>query len=108
MIKIANLKYQIYQILDVNCTLNLKKKYPSLVQDRDLRYKKSWKSILSDVMKSPKDFEDVTLEKLEKSHFMIKNSFFKIKKMSGMNDKDIEIEWHRICLESQFSDILLE
>lgn len=39
---------------------------------------------------------------------MLKESLVKVCQLSGMDDEKIEIEWQRIQLEGQFSDIHIE
>ncbi len=39
---------------------------------------------------------------------MLKKSLFTVGKMAGLNDDKIEIDWQRIQLETQFSDIYFD
>ena len=37
------------------------------------------------------------------SEQMLKNSLFAVGRMSGLSDREIELDWQRICLDAQFN-----
>jgi hypothetical protein len=51
---------------------------------------------------------DLSIADLERSEKMLKDSLFKIGKISGLSDRELEIDWQRIKLTAQFADIHIE
>ena len=54
------------------------------------------------------DEQDISLEDLEKSEQMLKNSLFKIGHMAGSTNEQLETDWQRIKFEAESKDIYLE
>jgi cell division protein FtsL len=52
--------------------------------------------------------EDLTLEDLEKSEQMLKDSLFNIGHMAGLSKDQLEDDWQRIKLEASSRDIHIE
>lgn len=102
------IKTQVYSLTCTHNTQQLKKQRPDLVKGKDLRYKLNWQTILKQLKPLKTEECDLSLEDLEASEKMLKDSLFKVSKSSGMDDEAIEIEWQRIQLEAQFSDIHIE
>ncbi len=103
-----SIKKQVYSLTSTQNTQQLKKQRPDLVKGKDLRYKLHWQTILEQVKQRRAENLDFSLNDLEASDKMLKESLFKVCQLSGMDDETIEIEWQRIQLEAQFSDIHIE
>jgi cell division protein FtsL len=54
------------------------------------------------------DEQDISLEDLEKSEQMLKDSLFKIGHMAGLSNDQLEADWQRIKLEASSRDIHIE
>ncbi|NJR69964.1 MAG: hypothetical protein HC771_15910 [Synechococcales cyanobacterium CRU_2_2] len=106
--KMQALKQEVFSLTDTQDTKQLRKERPELAQGRDLRYKKHWEEILAQVNALREAGLDLSLEDLEASEAMLKQSLVKVGRMSGLSDEQIETDWQRIQLESQFSDIHIE
>ena len=52
--------------------------------------------------------EDISLEDLDRSEEMLKASLFEVGRLAGLSEDQSEIDWQRIKLDAQFSDIHLE
>jgi hypothetical protein len=99
------------EIFSLTCTANtqqLRKQHPKLTQGRDLRYKKQWLEILEQIKQLRQAGQDLSLADLEASEQMLKQSLFKVGQMAGLPDLDLELDWQRIKLEAQFSDLHIE
>lgn len=105
--KMAEVKQEVYKLTGTETTKELKKEHPELTEGRDLRYKDHWLSILEQVRKL-KQTPDISLADLEKSEQMLKESLFKVGAMAGLSQDELEIDWQRIQLEAQVSDIHIE
>lgn len=101
-------KQKVFGLTFTNNTSQFKKKHPTLVQGRDLRYKEQWIKILEKLQTSSLEISDISLSDLEQSERMLKNSLLTVGRMSGLTDDQIEADWQRIKLEAQFGDIHIE
>ncbi len=54
------------------------------------------------------DEQDISLEDLEKSEQMLKDSLFKIGHMAGSTNEQLEADWQRIKFEAESKDINIE
>jgi hypothetical protein len=110
--KILEIKQQVYQLTDTTNTDQLKKKYPQLVKHKDLRYKQHWSLLLKELQTLHHNnldvYFDLSLDDLEKSETMLKESLFTVSRLAGLSDEEIEIDWQRIKLESQVTNLHLE
>ncbi|EAZ90482.1 hypothetical protein [Crocosphaera chwakensis] len=106
--KLNTIKKQVYFLTCTKNTQQLKKQRPDLIKGKDLRYKQHWQTILEQVKKLRLENFDFSLDDLNASEKMLKESLVKVCQLSGMDDEKIEIEWQRIQLEAQFSDIHIE
>lgn len=106
--KLQTIKQEIYHLTCTKNTKQLKKERSDLTSGKDLRYKKHWISILKQI-ESLRDLGlDLSLEDLNKSEQMLKESLFKVGTIAGLNKERIEFDWQRIQLEAQFGDIHIE
>ncbi|OYE00199.1 hypothetical protein [Nostoc sp. 'Peltigera membranacea cyanobiont' 232] len=99
------------EVLSLTCTTNtqqLKKERPDLTQGRDLRYKEQWVEIQRKVKRLQEQGQDMSLVDIEQSEQMLKNSLFEIGHITGLSNDQIEIDWQRIKLVSQFEDVHIE
>lgn len=103
--KLGEIKQKVFSLTGTENTKQLKKKRPELTDKRDLRYKAQWLEILEKLeIQSP----DLSLEDLEKSEQMLRESLSSVGHLAGLNDDQIEVDWQRIKLEAQFGDIHIE
>ena len=58
---------------------------------------------LAELFHQEKVEEDLTLEDLAASEQMLKDSLFTVGRMGGLSDREIELDWQRICLDAQFN-----
>ena len=107
MMKMAEVKQEVYKLTGTETTKELKKEHPELTEGKDLRYKDHWLSILEQV-RTLKQTPDISLAELEQSEQMLKESLFKVGAMAGLSQDELEIDWQRIQLEAQVSDIHIE
>ncbi len=49
--------------------------------------------------------KDMSLEDLERSEQMLKNSLFTVGRVAGLTDEQLEIEWERIKFEAEVADV---
>ena len=99
------------KVLSLTCTTNtqqLKKERPDLTQGRDLRYKEQWVEIQIKVKRLQEQGQDMSLEDIEQSEQILKNSLFEIGHIAGLSNDQIEIDWQRIKVASQFGDVHIE
>jgi hypothetical protein len=99
------------EVFSLSCTTNtnqLKKERPDLTTGRDLRYKEQWIEILDQIKLLQIQGLDISLRSLEESEQMLKESLFTVGRLSGLTDDQIEVDWQRIKLEAQLSDIHIE
>jgi hypothetical protein len=99
------------EIFGLTCTANtkqLRKQHPKLTQGRDLRYKKQWLEILEQIKQLRQAGQDLSLADLEASEQMLKQSLFEVGQIAGLPNSELELDWQRIKLEAQFSDIHIE
>lgn len=106
--KLKIIKQEVYHLTDTNSTKQLKKERSDLTLGKDLRYKAHWLEILEQIKSLREQNLDISLEDLEASEKMLKESLFTVGRMAGLKDKKIEIDWQRIQLETQFTDIHIE
>ena len=107
--KLKEIKAQVYQLSGTKTTRHLKKEYPELTQSKDLRYKKHWQGLLDYFTQADHSHEgDLSLKDLEESDKMLHDSLAKVGAMAGLSEETVEMDWQRIQLESQFSDIHIE
>ncbi len=106
--KMQVIKQEVYGLTCTTNTTQLKKEHPSLTDGRDLRYKEHWLEILSQLKTLQSQQSDLSLAELEQSEKMLKNSLFRVGRMAGLDDSELETDWQRIKLEAQFEDIHIE
>ncbi|WP_211517532.1 hypothetical protein [Geitlerinema sp. PCC 9228] len=105
--KISEIKQEVYRLTRTQNTKELKKKYPNLTQGRDLRYKAQWSQILT-LAKDLNLESDLSLEDLEQSEKMLKESLYKVGYMANLSSREIEKDWQRIQHSSKTRDIHIE
>jgi hypothetical protein len=49
--------------------------------------------------------KDISLEDIERSEQMLKNSLFTVGHATGLTDEQLENEWEKIKLESEAADV---
>ncbi|WP_414544911.1 hypothetical protein [Nostoc sp. CCY0012] len=106
--KMQDIKQEVFSL---TCTINtqqLRKERPELTSGRDLRYKEQWVEIRQKVKQLREQDQDMSLKDIEQSELMLKNSLFEIGQIAGLNNDQIEIDWQRIKLASQFGDVHIE
>ena len=106
--KMQAIKQSVYRLTCTSNTKQLKLQRYDLTYGRDLRFKKQWQEILQQLKELRASGQDFSLADLEQSEQMLKESLFTVGRLSGMSDDALEIEWMRIKLEAQFSDIHIE
>jgi hypothetical protein len=106
--KILDIKKEIFQLTCTTNTKSLKKEHPDLTKGKDLRYKQQWLKILEDVKTLRIKGFDLSVADLDKSEKMLKESLCAVGKMVGLNENQLDIDWQKIKLESQFFDIHIE
>ena len=106
--KLPEIKQEVYRLTCTNNTKQLKKEHPQLVEGKDLRYKVQWVAILDQIKLLRNQNLDISLTDLENSEKMLKESLFTIGNLAGLNNETIELDWQRIKLENQFSDLHIE
>lgn len=110
--KILEIKKQVYQLTDTTNTEQLKKKYPKLVKHKDLRYKQHWSLLLKELkslVSHDSDLSfDLSLDDLEQSETMLKLSLITVSLLAGISNEQIEMDWERIKLENQVTNLHLE
>jgi hypothetical protein len=107
MMKMAEIKQEVYKLTGTETTKELKKEHPQLTEGLDLRYKAHWVSILEQV-RALKQVPDISLAELEQSEQMLKESLFKVGALAGRSQDELEIDWQRIQLEAQVADVHIE
>ncbi|AFZ36355.1 hypothetical protein Sta7437_2834 [Stanieria cyanosphaera PCC 7437] len=106
--KMQAIKQEIYEMTCTKNTKQLKKEHPDLTKDKDLRYKIHWQQILQQLKVLREQNLELSFTDLEKSARMLKKSLFTVGKIAGLDNNKIEIDWQRIQLSAQFSDIHIE
>ena len=106
--KMQDIKQEVFSLTCTTNTQQLKKERPDLTQGRDLRYKEQWVEIQRKVKRLQEQGQDMSLEEIEQSEQMLKNSLFEIGNIAGLSNDQIEIDWQRIKLASQFGDVHIE
>lgn len=100
--KLNKIKKDVYKL---TCTINtkdLRQQRPELTQGRDLRCKSEWKTILEIVVDLRNQGQDFSIDDLDKSENSLKESLLKIGKLAGLSNENIELDWQRIQLDSQY------
>jgi hypothetical protein len=76
------------------------------------QFKDQWLSTLEQQMRTlqqlPDISPDISLADLEQSEQMLKASLFNVGAMAGLSEAELEVDWQRIQLETQFADIHIE
>lgn len=106
--RILDIKKEVFQLTCTVDTKGLKKNHPNLTNGKDLRYKEQWLKILEDVKLLRIQGFDLSITDLDESEKMLKESLYTVGKIAGLNAEQLEINWQRIKLESQFLDIHIE
>ncbi len=106
--KLVKIKQQVYQLTCTKNTKQLRKERAQITQGKDLRYKNQWIEILDEVKLLRSQNLDISLTDLEKSEKMLKESLLTVGKLAGLNEEKINVDWQKIKLENQFSDIHIE
>jgi len=52
--------------------------------------------------------EDISLEDLERSEQILKESLFAVGRLVGLSPEQLEIEWQRIKLKAELRDVHIE
>ena len=104
--KFKQIKKEVYRLTGVAGTKQLRQQRPELVDGKDLRFKLSWQTIHK-TLTEPQT-EDLSLEELDRSEAMLRQSLQTVGALAGLSDAAIETDWQRIKLENQFSDIHIE
>jgi hypothetical protein len=106
--KLQSLKQEVFSLTCTSNTRQLKKERPDLTKGKDLRYKILWIEILEQLKVLRTEVLDISLVDLEQSEQMLKESLFKIGRLANLKNNRIELDWQRIKLEAQFSDVHIE
>lgn len=106
--KLKSIKQEVYHSTCTENTKQLKKEHSDLTLGKDLRYKSSWQEILEQIKFIKEKNLDISLQDLETSEAMLKKSLLSVGRIAGLEDNKIEIDWQRIQLETQFTDIHIE
>lgn len=106
--KLQKIKQEVYELTCTSNTKQLKKQRPELVKNRDLRYKIQWMTILNEIQFLRSQGLDLSLTDVEESEKMLKESLFTVGHLAGLSDQTIELDWQRIRLENQFTDVHIE
>lgn len=106
--KIHAAKQEVFSLTCTTNTAQLRKERPELTDGRDLRYKAQWFEILEKLKALRSYGLDISLTDLEQSEQMLKESLFTVGQMAGLGHDNIEVDWQRIKLESQFRDVHIE
>ena len=106
--KLIEIKQEVYDLTQTKDTKQLKKERLDLTLGKDLRYKSHWLGILHQTKLLKKQSIDISIEDLDTSEKMLKQSLLTVGRMAGLNDSKIEVDWQRIQLETQFADIHIE
>lgn len=106
--KMQEVKQEVYRLTCTKNTKQLRRERSDLVEGRDLRYKAQWIEILEKVKELRDKGLDMSLEDLDQSEQMLKESLYSVGRMAGLDDGKIEIDWQRIKLEAQFGDVHIE
>ncbi len=106
--KLKAIKQEVYLLTSTKNTQQLRKERSDLTKGKDLRYKIQWLDILEQIKLLKEKNLDISLKDLEESEQMLKESLFNVGRIAGLEDEKIEIDWQRIQLETQFSDIHIE
>jgi hypothetical protein len=106
--KIIDVKKEVFQLTCIINTKRLKKDRPDLTNGKDLRYKEQWLKILENVKLLYIQWSDLSIADLDESEKMLKKSLYTVGVMAGLDEEQLAIDWQRIKLESQFSDIHIE
>lgn len=106
--KLKAIKQEVYLLTNTKNTKQLRKEHSEITAGRDLRYKVQWLAILEQIKSLKEKSLDISLKDLEESEQMLKESLFNVGRIAGLEDEKIEIDWQRIQLETQFSDIHIE
>lgn len=101
-------KQEVYALTSTSCTKQLRRERPKLTEKRDLRYKAEWAAILESLKSLRASGKDLSLEDLERSESLLRESFFRVERVTGKSDEKIEIDWQRIALSARFSDVHIE
>lgn len=102
VMKLKDIKLKVYTLTYTKDTKDLKRQRFDLTQNRDLRYKAEWQSMLDQVTQLREQGQEFSIEDIDKSEHMLKESLFKVGKLGGMSDKNIELDWQRIQLDAQY------
>lgn len=106
--KMQEIKQEVYSLTCTKSTRQLKQERPDLVTGKDLRYKLEWQAIFEKIKQLRSQNLDISLADLETSDKMLKESLFKVGKLAGISEKEIELDWQKIKLDAQFKDIHIE
>lgn len=103
--KIQAIKQEVFSLTSTCTTQELKKQHPKLIGGRDLRYKAHWFEILEQVQALHAQSVDLSLTELEESEKMLQQSLITVGLIAGLSHEEISLDWQRIKLEAQISDI---
>jgi hypothetical protein len=106
--KLKAIKQEVYNLTCTKNTQQLKKERYDLTKGKDLRYKIHWLDILEQIKLLREQNLDISVKDLEESENMLKESLFIVGRIAGLDEEKIEIDWQRIKLETQLTDIHIE
>jgi hypothetical protein len=106
--KLNNIKQEVYLVTCTKNTKHLKKERSDLTLGKDLRYKTQWQEILSQIKLSRVQNLDISINDLVASEAMLRQSLLKVGRFAGLSDENIKLDWQRIQLETQFTDVHIE
>ena len=106
--KLKAIKQEVYFLTSTKNTKQLQKERFDLTLGKDLRYKACWVEILEQIKLLRQQNLDISLNDLEASEKMLKESLFTVGKMAGLDEEKLKIDWQRIQLEAQFADVHIE
>ncbi len=106
--KLKAIQQEVYNVTRTKNTKQLKTERSDLTAGRDLRYEVQGLNIIEQIKSLQEKGLDISLNDLQESEQMLKESLFIVGRIAGLKDKKIEIDWQRIQLETQLSDIHIE
>ncbi|MGB7417283.1 MAG: hypothetical protein WA902_24015 [Thermosynechococcaceae cyanobacterium] len=88
--KLKELKTEAYRRCGVTTTKQLKKQFPHLTKNRDLRRKTSWQAIVDYLA------DDLTLADIERTDREVKQGLHRIGRATGQSYQEVEDTWQML------------
>lgn len=121
-LKLSEIKTQVYQLTQTLTTQQFKTEHPEIHQNRDLRYKKNWAEILSQLLeKSPPissddtgpDTASASMDEIDawldgiaeadaKAEEKHRQMYYAMGSLLGWSAKQCDTRWARIQLQAQW------